>query len=201
MKTIERATDKKIKIIHITKGRVRLRVPQLSEDADYAHRLEKFVLDIDEVDSVRINCAAASVVLTYHVNGKSDAEMPLYLINLIKKVDSIATDNSQMSRSPSKTIETKTDRVEKLTESKKTEAIEDSRYLRVSKESYEDLKRKCEEQNKQIADLQKLIELQKSIDEEQTKLINNLQKQLAELQSEANIGIWWLNKWNRHFFN
>ncbi|MGF1480585.1 MAG: hypothetical protein ACFB4I_14030 [Cyanophyceae cyanobacterium] len=51
-------------IAHAIPGRVRLRMPQLAIDADFAHRLQQALNRDDCVSHVRVNRAAASIATT-----------------------------------------------------------------------------------------------------------------------------------------
>ncbi len=76
-------------IAHAVPGRVRLRMPQLAIDADFAHRLQQ-ALNADEyVNSVRINRAAGSIAINYDNQGLSDWELGLRLMNIISKLNHI----------------------------------------------------------------------------------------------------------------
>lgn len=61
-------------VIHTCPGRMRLRVPQLRQDVNFARRLEKAVRKLDGVKNVRISQASASIVITYtsHIKNFSD---------------------------------------------------------------------------------------------------------------------------------
>lgn len=73
-------------IAHAVPGRVRLKIPQLASDADFARRLQQ-ALNADEyVKQVRINQAAASMAINYHNQGLSDWELGLRLMNIINTV-------------------------------------------------------------------------------------------------------------------
>ncbi|WP_199245199.1 hypothetical protein [[Phormidium] sp. ETS-05] len=52
-------------IVHSTPGRVRLRVPRIAKDADYALVLETLLGLVPQVTSVRLNVAAMSVTVNY----------------------------------------------------------------------------------------------------------------------------------------
>ena len=76
-------------IAHAVPGRVRLRIPQLGIDADFARRLEQ-ALNADEyVNSVRINPAAASIAINYDNQGLSDWELGMRLMDIINKLSHI----------------------------------------------------------------------------------------------------------------
>jgi Heavy metal associated domain 2 len=73
-------------IAHALPGRVRLRMPQLVIDADFAHRLQQALNADDYVKQVRINRAAASLAINYNNQGLSDWELGLRLMNIINTV-------------------------------------------------------------------------------------------------------------------
>ena len=73
-------------IAHAVPGRVRLRIPQLAIDADFARRLQE-VLKADEyVNQVRVNRAAASIAINYDNQGLSDWDLGMRLMNIINTV-------------------------------------------------------------------------------------------------------------------
>ncbi len=53
------------RIIHQTRGRIRLGVPRLKTDATYANRLQSLLESVENVSSIRISIGAASVIITY----------------------------------------------------------------------------------------------------------------------------------------
>ncbi len=73
-------------IAHAVPGRVRLKMPQLAIDADFARRLQQ-ALNADEyVKHVRINRPAASLAINYNNQGLSDWELGLRLMNIVNTV-------------------------------------------------------------------------------------------------------------------
>ncbi|NBD16440.1 MAG: metal ABC transporter ATPase [Cyanobacteria bacterium] len=73
-------------IAHAVPGRVRLRMPQLAIDNEFAQALEE-ALNADEyVTQVRINRAAASIAIHYKNQGLSEWELGLRLMSLINTV-------------------------------------------------------------------------------------------------------------------
>ena len=73
-------------IAHAVPGRVRLKMPQLAIDADFARRLKQ-ALDADEyVNRVRINRPAASIAINYNNQGLSDWELGLRLMGIVNTV-------------------------------------------------------------------------------------------------------------------
>jgi heavy metal translocating P-type ATPase len=60
-------------VIHITEGRLRIRIPQLSEDLEYAKKLDWLLASLDFVVSVRINPLAGSLIIHYDASAISGA--------------------------------------------------------------------------------------------------------------------------------
>lgn len=60
-------------VVHTVPGRCRIRVPRLSQDSAYAHKLNWFVEAISFVVGVRINPLAGSVIVHYEPSAASDA--------------------------------------------------------------------------------------------------------------------------------
>ena len=73
-------------IVHAIPGRVRLRMPLLAIDADFARRLQQ-ALEVDNhVKQVRINRAAISITINYDNQGLSDWELGMRLMNIVNTV-------------------------------------------------------------------------------------------------------------------
>ena len=53
------------RIIHQTRGRIRLGVPRLKTDKAYANHLQSLLESVENVRSIRISIGAASVIITY----------------------------------------------------------------------------------------------------------------------------------------
>ncbi|MGO9379050.1 MAG: HMA2 domain-containing protein [Dissulfurispiraceae bacterium] len=53
------------RIAHQTSGRIRVKVPRLKKDKDYANRLQSLLEKVENVRSIRINIGAASVIISY----------------------------------------------------------------------------------------------------------------------------------------
>jgi heavy metal translocating P-type ATPase len=60
-------------VIHATKGRLRIRIPRLSSDTDYASKLNWLLESLDFVVSVRINSLAGSLIIHYETSTISSA--------------------------------------------------------------------------------------------------------------------------------
>ncbi len=73
-------------IAHAVPGRVRLKMPQLAIDADFARRLQQALNADEHVNHVRINPAAASIAINYNNRGLSDWELGMGLMGIINTV-------------------------------------------------------------------------------------------------------------------
>jgi len=63
--------NKDIRVLHQIRGRIRLAIPRLHADKNYASRLQSLLETLNHVDSVRVNVDAACVVIEY------SADVPL----------------------------------------------------------------------------------------------------------------------------
>lgn len=72
-------------IVHSTSGRLRLRVPRVLNDAIYAKRLEKLLSADDRVTGIRLNRAAASLVILYDGAGVSELELGMRLLQILDR--------------------------------------------------------------------------------------------------------------------
>lgn len=63
------------RIVHATAGRIRLRVPQITWDGNYAQKLEDLLASNEKISSVRVNRPTGSVIITYHANTFSNNEL------------------------------------------------------------------------------------------------------------------------------
>ncbi|MGK7921326.1 MAG: HMA2 domain-containing protein [Trichodesmium sp.] len=75
-------------IVHSLPGRIRLRIPRIGSDRDYARRLEQLLMLDSHVLGVRINTSAASVIIHYQTEGMSDWELGMRLMTIIEEVES-----------------------------------------------------------------------------------------------------------------
>ncbi len=73
-------------IAHAIPGRVRLRLPQLVIDPNFAGHLQQTLNKDEHVNSVRINRSAASIAINYSNQGLSDWELGMRLMNIINTV-------------------------------------------------------------------------------------------------------------------
>ncbi len=77
-------------VVHQIQGRIRLRVPRLRYDADYAQRLLGLVEGDPLFSNVRIKPAAAALVVNYPVSSVADAEVRSRLSYLIGAATEVA---------------------------------------------------------------------------------------------------------------
>ncbi|HEY9811271.1 MAG TPA: hypothetical protein V6D13_18255 [Halomicronema sp.] len=71
------------KIVHAIPGRIRLQVPRVADDIEYAEYVDDLLMRNQGVSTVRINRIAASVLVNYDTAIVSDQEMRLYLSEVI----------------------------------------------------------------------------------------------------------------------
>jgi hypothetical protein len=71
------------KILHQIRGRIRLGVPRVKTDAAYANRLQAHLGALENVTSIRINPAAASIVVCYSPEIPG-AEFAVKVLNTVK---------------------------------------------------------------------------------------------------------------------
>jgi hypothetical protein len=72
-----------VTIVHSVPGRIRLRIEQLTKDANFAKRLERLLMNDECIISVRINRVAASVVISYDSGELSDFDLGLKLMSVL----------------------------------------------------------------------------------------------------------------------
>ncbi len=76
-------------LVHVVPGRLRLRVPRLRHDKDYAQRLQ-VLLEADAlVSSVRIRPAASSLTVTYKASKITEAKIRSHLSYLIQAASDV----------------------------------------------------------------------------------------------------------------
>ncbi|MEQ8385953.1 MAG: hypothetical protein RH949_26705 [Coleofasciculus sp. A1-SPW-01] len=71
-------------LVHTVPGRMRFRVPKVTEDSAYLRRLQSLVKKDDWITQMRCNSTVASVVITYNPMQFSEAEAGLHFISLIQ---------------------------------------------------------------------------------------------------------------------
>lgn len=72
-------------IVHSTPGRLRLRIGRLVSDPRYVQRLEKLLEAEERVLGIRINRAAASLVIHYDGAGVSELELGMSLLQILDR--------------------------------------------------------------------------------------------------------------------
>ncbi|MGI0493674.1 HMA2 domain-containing protein [Alkalinema pantanalense CENA528] len=78
-------------IVHSTLGRIRLRIPRITRDSAYAKRLEKLLRADERVNSVRLNRAAASLVIHYDGVGVSELELGMRLLQILEQAETLSS--------------------------------------------------------------------------------------------------------------
>jgi P-type Cu2+ transporter len=80
-------------IVHRTKGRIRIRIPELKTDLAYAHRLEQLIaVYASQTGSqiyTRINLAATSIIVTYEPRVLSEKVILHQLREIIQQAGDI----------------------------------------------------------------------------------------------------------------
>ncbi|MGF1487612.1 MAG: HMA2 domain-containing protein [Prochloraceae cyanobacterium] len=74
-------------IVHNIPGRIRLQIPRLANDLEYAEGLNNLLLADENVISVRINRAASSIAINYETREVSELELGLRLRSIIEKAE------------------------------------------------------------------------------------------------------------------
>lgn len=92
-------------LVHHVAGRVRFRIYRLKDDSDYAANLKQFLLAQPRINRVRVNRAAASLVIDYRDTGSSLAEIASGLANLLKQ--EVTTKSEPREQTKKLTPETK----------------------------------------------------------------------------------------------
>lgn len=75
--------------VHEIPGRIRFRVPRISEDAEYSRRLEVLAETDPKVTNIRINRNSASVAFSYEADGISQDAMRSHLVHLIQSATTV----------------------------------------------------------------------------------------------------------------
>ncbi|QIR37087.1 hypothetical protein HCG51_10325 [Tolypothrix sp. PCC 7910] len=91
-------------IIHAIPGRIRFRIPQIARDSEYANKLKRLIESDTIATNVRINPAAASIVINYQPGVISDNQMRLHLVNLIQTAPNITLPAPVTAKSVAKAI-------------------------------------------------------------------------------------------------
>ncbi|MBZ8179466.1 hypothetical protein [Oscillatoria salina] len=72
------------RILHAVPGRIRVLIPEVAKNADYAKRLERLAVADNRIINIRISSDTASVIVDYSANRVDQDEMESYLASLIQ---------------------------------------------------------------------------------------------------------------------
>ncbi|WP_315789150.1 HMA2 domain-containing protein [Fischerella sp. JS2] len=86
-------------VVHAIAGRIRIKIPRLQIDPDYAEALQRLVKSLGAVTDVHINYASASIVVEYNTNGIENKAIQKELANCIQQAGGIGTAVSVRSQS------------------------------------------------------------------------------------------------------
>jgi outer membrane lipoprotein SlyB len=75
-------------IVHAVEGRIRIRIPLLAQEVEYADKLQKQIESLNFVTNVRINPLAESIIVTYRYKRVSSALMQTHLQEAIAQIAS-----------------------------------------------------------------------------------------------------------------
>jgi hypothetical protein len=95
-------------IVHSIPGRIRVRIPLLAEDTDYAYKLQSSIELIKYVSEVRINAWARSLVVSYKIKAISSEAFQEQLIHTIVQIrpESGSPSHFPSASTPSSTLPT-----------------------------------------------------------------------------------------------
>ncbi|MEC4814854.1 MAG: hypothetical protein SAK29_16470 [Scytonema sp. PMC 1069.18] len=95
-------------VVHAIAGRIRMKVPYLKRDPDYADRLQRLMKSISTVTDVRMNSANASIVVQYNPGEIDNKALQGKLVTFIQQADTVEEPVPSSPKSPepsAKTIE------------------------------------------------------------------------------------------------
>lgn len=195
---IDRSNEGGVQVIQAIPGQLRVRVPQLADDASLAQQLEQFAIHTGGVTSIRINRAAASVVITYIADTSTKAKIRSCLAHLVESDRQASSSPAPMQLTPAD------DSLHEEQESHREDLQAQLANLRESMaaqtEEYESLQQKYQQQSELIQHLQQqLAEQQSSPQTPPEPSDSRQQSEQVHLQSLARIGEWQLNRWRRRF--
>lgn len=75
-------------VLHSTLGRIRIRIPKLWKDTDYATKLESLILSLDFVTEVSINPKAMSLVINYEPDAVPNVDIEQHLVMAMQQASS-----------------------------------------------------------------------------------------------------------------
>jgi copper chaperone CopZ len=97
---IDQLQKNNCQIVHAIAGRIRIKVPRLKTDTNYAEKLQQAVKSLGAVTDVRINSANASMIVEYNSTETEKKPIQTELVSCIQKADNIRTGVSFSPESP-----------------------------------------------------------------------------------------------------
>ena len=94
-------------IVHTSPGRIRISVPQLNNDWEYANKLEQLLNSLDFVVRVRLNPSAYSIAIRYDVSAISDQTFMEQIATCFQQA--VVTNINQHNQNFTKASDTKAD--------------------------------------------------------------------------------------------
>lgn len=73
------------RLVQAIPGRVRIYIPRIASDPAYTRRLKQLVESTEAVTGVRVNTAAASLIVNYKINAVSEADFCERLLTIIQQ--------------------------------------------------------------------------------------------------------------------
>ncbi|MUG93234.1 hypothetical protein F7734_12665 [Scytonema sp. UIC 10036] len=86
-------------VAHAIPGRIRFRIPRLAKDSTYAEKLKQVMEYDSKLTKVRVNPAAASIVIDYPIGTITDEQMRSHLIHLIQTAPDIVVPTGVTAKS------------------------------------------------------------------------------------------------------
>lgn len=74
-------------VVHSIPGRIRLQIPRLVIEQDYAQRLENLLTQEEQVISVRVNRTVGSLAINYQAQDISNWDLGIRLMNIMNLAD------------------------------------------------------------------------------------------------------------------
>jgi len=74
-------------VVHAIAGRIRIRIPLLEMDSEFAAKLQSILATLQFVTSVRINTFAQSLILNYNAQVISDSDFQIGFAKAIEQLN------------------------------------------------------------------------------------------------------------------
>ncbi|MEC4894719.1 MAG: hypothetical protein SAL07_16145 [Oscillatoria sp. PMC 1051.18] len=168
------------RILHGVPGRIRVLIPEVAKNADYAKRLERLAVADNRIINIRISSDTASVIVDYSANRVDQDEMESYLASLIQAASELGMEQFR----PDKNGKTNG----KLTDSKELVAVGSTKKLNQEKNApvtEEQLPPKVDLPATELAENKEqpeAEELPRGVNLSATELAENQETELAENQ-------------------